>query len=296
MKEFIIGLLTKTLNKSDQEITDLIYQKDGDELVLKDGILDEVLSLDSVRVENIKKNAPVDKKRLENEFKRGQKETMEGLEKGLKEKYSFDSELQGIELIDEILIKKSKASKLSDDEVKKHPLYLDLEKNRIAKEEHEKVVKEFADYKNGIDKQTKFIDIKNKAANLLDEMKPIVSENPSVAKTRREDFLAKFEAYDYQIDGDNIVTLKGDGSRMEDGHGNPLPFNELVKTIAITNYDFPRQGDKGGSGGNGEENKSKVFNFTIPKNDDEYLVTMRNAKTLDEKVAIKEAYKAVQAK
>ena len=288
MTNLLIGLLTKTLNKSEQEITDLLYQKEGDELVLKAGVLDEILALDSVRVKSIKDNAPVPKDRLDNEYKRGQKESMEGIEKALKEKYSFDSEKKGIELIDEVLSKQSKASKLSDDEVKKHPLYLTLEKDRVAKADYDAKVKEYADYKNGIERESKFSLIKNKAGDLLDSMKPIVSENPSVAKTRKTDFLTKFEGYDYQQDGDSIIVLDRDGRRLEDGHGNPLPFTEHVKNIALINYDFPAQSDKGNSGST-DDDKSKTYHISVAKSEGDYVTMMRAAKTGEERIAIQQA-------
>lgn len=292
-KDLLLGVLTKTLNRSEQEITELLYQKDGDEYVLKEGVVDEVLNLDSARVESIKKNAPVPKDRLDNEFKRGQKEALKKLEDTVKDKYSFDSEKLGIDLIDDIIADKSKVTKkITDDDVKKHPLYLDLEKSRVAKDEHDRVIKEFNDFKNNIEKTQKFSAVKDKAGSLLDSMKPIVSENPAVAKTRRDDFLSKFESYDYQIDGDNIIILKPDGSRLEDGHGNPLPFEAHVKNVAVLNYEFPKQNDKGNGGGDGGDNKT--FNFAVPKNDAEYRDAIRSAKTLDEKVAIKDAYENSQ--
>jgi len=287
-KNILLGLLTKTLNKSEQEVTDLLYQKgENDELILKEGVLDVVLELDSVRVDSIKKNAPVPKDRLDNEYKRGQKESMEAVEKALKDKYSLESEKKGIDLIDEVLSKQTKASKMSDDEVKKHPLYLKLESDRIDKETHEKVISEFSEYKKGIEMKEKFSNVKTKAAALLDSMKPIVSENPTVAQTRKSDFLAKFEQYDYQQDGDNIIILKADGSRLEDGHGNPLPFNEHVKNIALINYDFPAQQNKGNSGTDGE--KIKSFNIKSAGSPEEYVAMMRGAKSFEEKSAIQAA-------
>jgi hypothetical protein len=78
---------------------------------------------------------------------------------------------------------------------------------------------------------------------------------------------------------------------MEDGHGNPLPFDEFVHRIAVLNYDFPQQDDKGGSGGDDEGGKKPV-RITVPKSDEEYVKAMSNAATLEERVAIKEAYHA----
>ena len=164
-KTILFGVLTKTLNRSEQEITDLLYQQEGDELKLKDDVLDEILSLDSVRVENIKKNAPVPKDRLDNEYKRAEKETMTRFEKSLKDKYSVESDKEGVELVDSIISAKAKPGKLSDDDVKKHPLYLDLESRRVPIEDHDKLKKEFSDYKENIDRIKKIDRIKAKKRN-----------------------------------------------------------------------------------------------------------------------------------
>jgi len=290
-KTILIGVLTKTLNRSEQEVTELLYQEEGGELTLKEGAMDEILSLDSVRVENIKKNAPIDPERLKNEYGRGKKEALDGFEKALKEKYSIDTDKQGVELVDSILAAKSKPTKMTDDEVKKHPLYLELEKSRVPKDEHQKVKDEYEQYKKDVKRNEKFGQIKQLARTKLHEMNPIVSETASVARTREEDFLKKFEAYDYQLDGDSHVVLRPDGTRMEDDHGNVLPFDEFVRRIAVMNYDFPKQDEKGGTGGN-EQGTKKPVRITVPKTEEEYVKAYHNAATLEEKVAIKEAYHA----
>lgn len=292
-KDILIGVLTKTLNKSEQEVAELLYQKEGDELKLKEGAVDDILSLDSVRVDNIKKNAPIDKDRLNNEYSRGKKEALSELENSLKEKHSVESDLKGIELIDSILASKSNV-KLSDDEVKKHPLYIELEKKRIPKEKYDSLQKEFDSFKGNVEKNAKLGKIKEKARTLLAEMKPIVSENPVVAKTREEDFLRKFESYDYQLDGDSIIILRPDGSRLEDGHANVLPFSEFVKNIAAMNYDFAKQGQKSNSGAGDNDDTSTPPKVVVPKNDDEYVKMIREAKTTEQKIAIKEAYHAAK--
>lgn len=291
-KTILIGVLTKTLNKSEQEVTELLYQQEGDELKLKDDAMDDILSLDSVRVENIKKNAPVPQDRLENEYKRGQKEAYTKFEKSLKEKYSVESDKEGVELVDSIITAKTKPGKLSDEDVKKHPLYVSLEKDRVPKEELEKVKKDFDNYKNNIEETNIRNTIKNHVANYLDEWKPIVSENPVVARNRREDYLSKFDNYRYQNhdDVDNTLILKSDGSRLEDGHGNPVKLKELARQIAEANYDFPKQDGKGNSGE--EDGKKSILSINVPKNDEEYVAAMNNAKDFAEKKAIREAYYA----
>lgn len=293
-KTILMGVLTKTLNRSEQEVTDLLYQQEGDELKLKDDAMDDILSLDSVRVENIKKNAPVPQERLENEYKRGQKEALTKMEKSLKEKYSVESDKEGVELVDSIITAKSKPGKLSDDDVKKHPLYVSLEKDRVPKEELEKMKKDFDDYKNNIEEKNILNNVKKYAGDYLDELKPIISENPIVARNRREDYLSKFGNYKYQDpeDLEKSLILKSDGSRLEDGHGNPIKLRELARQIAEVNYDFPKQDDKGNSGEDGDKPKP-AGSVTVPKDNAEFLAAMSD-ETIDfeTKTAIREAYNA----
>lgn len=286
-KTILIGVLTKTLNRSEQEVTELLYQEEGGELTLKEGAMDEILSLDSVRVENIKKNAPIDPERLKNEYGRGKKEALDGFEKALKEKYSIDVDKQGVELVDSILAAKSKPTKMTDDEVKKHPLYVALEKERVPKEEYDNKVKELEDFKNNIEIEKQYSILKEEARTLLHEMNPIISENSLVAKTREDDFLKKFEKY--RREGD--IILDENGARLEDGHGNPLPFKELVKNVAQANYDFPMQGDKGNTGNN-EPGIKKPVHITVPKTEEEYVKMMNQEPDLQKRIAIKEAYHA----
>ena len=72
-KKLLFGVLTKTLNKSEQEMTDLLYQKadDSDEMVLKEGALEEILALDVQRVKTIQAGVKPDEKILKDQYSRG---------------------------------------------------------------------------------------------------------------------------------------------------------------------------------------------------------------------------------
>lgn len=292
MKDLILGFLTKTLNKTSDEVMELIFNPSDDdaEPTLKDGALEVLFDQDTKRVENLKKNVKPDKELLDQQYSRGLKEASTKLEKELKKQYNIESEKQGIELINEIVeANKEQAAKLSDEEVKKHPLYRNLEKDRVPKETHDKVLKEFDEYKQTQTRQQTFEKIKRDALKHLAPLNPVVSENPEVAKTREEDFLNKFTAYDYEIDENGNHFILKNGERLEDGHGNPVAFKDFVEQKAKSHFEFAKQNEKGSP-----ENKNTKTKVTVPQSDDEYRKLVAEAKTPEERIALREAYEATQ--
>lgn len=285
---FLNGVLTRTLNKTEDELSALIFTKaeDSDELVLKDDAVEIVLDLDSSRVENIKKNVKPDPEKLQAQYSRGKKEALEDLEKELRDTYSIDSDKQGTELVSLIVEKNKAKSKLNDEEVKKHPLYLDLEKNTVPKKLYDEEIQKHENYKSEVEKVKQLAIVKRDVLSHFRTLNPVISENPKVAATREEDFLAKFDSYDYDIkeDGDHFVTKNGE--RIENEQGHPIKFKDFVKIIASANYDFKVQDDKGNTGNqNGHDKQVKV-----PTSKEEYLKSMAEAKTPEERVKINAAY------
>jgi len=292
-KKLLFGVLTKTLNKSEQEVTDLLYQKaeDSDELTLKEGSLDECLNMDVSRVKTIQANVKPDKKLLEDQYSRGKKESLSDFEKEVKEKYSLETEMQGIELVEAIVKSQVKSKpKLTDDDVKKHDLYLALEKDRVPKEDHERLKTEFDQFKQNQDKAENFREIEKSVILTLDKLKPILSDNPEVRQTRQDDFLSKFEKFDYQIGDNGDPLVLEDGKRKEDKHGNPIKFEDFVKEIASLNYDFKVQDDKGNSGN--ETETTTTTNFKVPETEAEYATMIQNEPDPDKRIKIADAWEA----
>jgi len=294
-KKLLFGVLTKTLNKSEQEMTDLLYQKadDSDEIVLKEGALEEILALDVQRVKTIQAGVKPDEKILKDQYSRGKKEALEGIEKEVRGKYSLESDKTGIELISEAVDsqKKQKPEKLTDDEVKKHPVYLELENNSIRKEEHEKVKTEFDDFKKNQEKSERMVKIHEYVLKELDLLNPVLSENSEVKMNRQRDFLAKFDQWDYQLNDGSDPLILQNGNRLEDAHGNPVAWKDFVKQKASLHYDFKAQNDKGNAG-NDDKGKKFTGDIKIPANKEEYSQMIFNETDPDRKIAIKEAAKA----
>ena len=68
------------------------------------------------------------------QYNRGIKEGAEKIEKAIKEKYEVESDLIGVELVDQIVLKQIEAvTKANPKDITKHPEYIKLETN-VAKQ------------------------------------------------------------------------------------------------------------------------------------------------------------------
>jgi len=296
-KELLTGLLTKAYNKTSEEISALLYEKadDSDEVTLKEGALDLGLDLDTKRVEKLKSSATLDKTQIKNLRDQHIKEIMEDFEKKIKAAYGIESTSKGLDLVKEIIDQVSECD-ISDEKVKTHPLYVELEKLK-SREDYDTLQNDFNDYKLNQDKISRLTKIKSNVLSIFSSLNPIQSENPVVAQNRREDFLNKFDQYDYepQESGDHLI-LKG-GNRMDDQHGNPIKFADFVKGLAELNYDFAQsdqRGNAGNQGGNGSGS-----HIDVPKDEKEYLAKMADLMQKNDKeggIKLAEAWNASQNK
>lgn len=296
-KDLLTGVLTKAYNKSSEEIADLLYEKsaDSDEVTLKEGALDLVLDLDAKRVERLKSSATPNKEELKRIRDQHIKEIMEDFEKKIKAAYGYESTAKGLDLVKEIIDQVSECD-ISDEKVKTHPLYVELEKLK-SKEDYEALQNDFENFKLNQDKLSRLTKVKSDVSTIFSSLNPIESQNPTVAQNRRNDFLNKFEQYDYELqeNGDHLIVQNG--KRMEDQHGNPVKFADFVKGLAELNYDFAQstpRGSAGNTGGNGGGS-----HVDIPKDEKEFHATWADLKLKgDTEGALKlaEAWKASQNK
>ena len=298
--DLLKGVLTKTLNMTEEELTALLFEPAGDdskELVLKDDALNLVLDRDTSRVDNIKKSTKPDKKALQAEYDKGAFKAIEKLEKSVKELYDVESDSQGLDLVKEVVnaVSESKAQ-ITEDDIKKHPLYRDLEKNRVPKNDLEKVQTEFDQFKSNMERNTRLGRVKSDALVIRNSLKPIISQNADVAQTRQDDFLRKFDDYDFELDDEGNHLVMKDGSRVEDGHGNPVKFQDFAANIARKCYDF-QASDSAGNAGNRNNGQGGSQHIQVPKSKDEYLVQMNDLMKKGDRegrIKLKQAWDAAQ--
>lgn len=296
-KDLLTGVLTKTLNKSPEEISELLYEKtdDSDEVTLKEGALDLVLDLDQQRVERLKTSTKPNKDDLKSVRDRTIKETMEDFEKKVKAKYGIQSSLLGLDLVQEIIDQVSECD-ISDEKVKSHPLYLELESLK-SKEDFEALQTEFNDFKLNQDRIARFSQVKSNVLSIFSKLNPIESQNTRVAQNRRNDLLKKFDPFDFELKEDGNHLILRDGNRVEDKHGNPVKFDDFVKDVVSDNYDLAKGDPKGSSGNEGAAGAGG--DVTIPKDEKEYLALMADLKLkgdTDGFIKLGQAWNASQTK
>lgn len=294
MDKLLEGLLVKAYDKSPEEISELLYQKsdDSEEVTLREDAIDLVLDLDEQRVSKIKSSVKPDKEKLKEIRDQNIKEIMEDFERKLKARYNIESSSKGLDLVQEIIDQVSDCD-ISEDKIKQHPTYLELEQRKI--QEVEDLQQEYEDYKLNQDKRTRLDRVRQDVLGIFATLNPIESETTAVANTRREDFLRKFDNYDYEIQENGDHFVKQDGKRVEDRHGNPIKFQDHVKDIASRNYDFAQS--SGGNAGNQGSGNGSGSRTDIPKDEKEYLAKMADLLAKNDKegvVKLNEAWKMSQ--
>ncbi|MES2395670.1 MAG: hypothetical protein V4549_06690 [Bacteroidota bacterium] len=277
-KEFITGVLSKTLNLDDAGVAAL-YNADG---TMKDDALTNVLDLDVKRIAAVK---PDTKKHFDEGYKKAQSEVLTKRDKELKDKFGITSDKIGVELFNEIISEQVKKAggELNEDAVKKHPVYISAvdkltkDKEDAVKAETEKLTQFQTEQK----KKETFSSVSSKALDFFNSLKPILSTDQTKAKNQMNDFVDKLKGYEYEVqDDDKIIVLK-DGKVLEDGHGNRVPFEKVVKETADKYYDF-HQAEKRSNAGNGKDEEagkagSSKSPLTVPKNADEFYRTVADS-------------------
>ena len=295
LNEVLMGYLTKTHNKTEDEIKALIF--DGDSL--SDKALDNLLTMDAARVTRLR----TESNKFDDGFKKGQKETLTAAEKKFRETFGFEFDGGYDEMLTafkEHNEKAGKKSSLTEDEIKKHPAYLALEKERVPKADHEKIVNEFTEYKRNIDRTMKQEKVKEHALSFLDKKNPVYPEDGTIASNLKKAYLRDVLDFDDVVTDENsgqITAFVKGGKRVEDAHGNPLSPEKMYEQIAKGYFQFkvqtPRGGSGGGGGGRGAEGAGKYAGMTFGS-EAEIHAEYRKATTPEEKkelIAILEQFR-----
>jgi hypothetical protein len=265
-RTLLVGLLTKQMNKTEDEVTALLYDKDGENLKLKDGVADTLYSFDAERVNKLK---AAQTEKFNDGYKKAQGEILTKYEQQIREKYGVQTDKTGVDLIEDIIAAKAparSAAKLTDDDVKKHEAYIALERGKIKEYEDKinAILDEHNQYKSGVEREKKLSVVYDRANGELDKMRPVMAKSPEVARNQRKMFLNMLNDYDYDIGDNGIVVLK-DGKRVENKHGHAVSFEDIVKEKAATMFEFEQQSAKGGAGNQNNGGSSASYSGQLPK-------------------------------
>ena len=253
--------LSKTL-KIDAEDLATLYNEAGDLTGLQ-----IAYDADALRIKKQKEDRA-------SQYDRGLKEASQKLENAVKSKYEVESDLQGVELVESIVL--SKVEEISKDvkDIEKHPkmrearLLWEKEQQKRDKEWESKLKLKDEEFTEMIIKDK----VKSKALSFLDEWKAIQHENPIRAQAIRGVYLNEILSKKYVEDekGEPIA-VDADGTPIKNAHGYAVTLKEHAKEVSDKYYDYQKAEDRS-SPGNKDSNGSKAG---LPKDEDEAYAELK---------------------
>ena len=297
--EVLLGYVAKTLNIANIEVAALIKTDDGK---VKEDALSTLLDKDKDRVKTLKTEAH------DLGHKKANKEVMKTFENSLKEKFELESDKQGLELIETLLeVKAPKTdgkAKFTDDDVKKHPLYIQAEnKVKEVKDLTEKEWKaKFEEKEKEYTRGTVLSVVEKKALDLISELNPVLSSDPKRAANQKKDLIEKIIKNGFEIQDNEIILIGEEGKRLEDDHGNRIKFDDFVKDTVTSYYDLPVANPRSSAANGGEKKDQqpagKKYTGPIPKTESEFLDILyrkENPLSIEEKAELTDAFNAQKA-
>lgn len=268
------GFLSKTLKMDAEELASLY--NDAGELTT----LTAAEKADSLRVAKLKEDT-------DSQYKRGQKEVASKLEAKLKDKFELDSDLTGVELVDLILTTELEKVKAKGDDISVHPDYLKLktETDKVLKAKDKEWQGKLDQLEQSHNKQLIFSKVKDRAFAELDNLRPILPGDAKKAQKWKEKFSEELNPYDFQEQDGAFIVLK-DGKPLQDSHGYNKSFADLVKETASELFEFQTSEQRSSSGNQQSQSQS----VAAPKDEDDYIQKMKEAKTREERAKLSESY------
>lgn len=314
--KLLLALMAKTLNKPESELMSAIFVAEADGTFADDAKLkpDALAFLSGADADRVK---ALGKTERESGYSRGKSESLTTFETELRDLYGIKEAKTGKELVEAIVEVKAagaKDKKITDDEVKKHPLYISLQD--AAKQDKEKAVKEVQDqfeaHKKGIEKEKVLGRVVTDAKSIIMAGKYILSADAAKAERQLQDLYRDMNEFQFEYQKDatgkeRVVLLDKDGKVVNDAHGHPVTFEGKVKELADARWDVQPADPRSGSGnqnpgnGTGQQQPKPASALTyewkgaIPKNDDEYVKMMEKTPDENEQVALTKAYEASKA-
>lgn len=272
MKTIITGLLSKAYNFDNGKIAELF--KDGETELSEDQqkeILQKLLDEDAKRVEAIKKSVDT-KPAFQDGFKKAKSEVLTDFEKGLKEKFGIESDKTGLELVEEVVSKKSEGGQSGDvteDAIKRSKVFQDMESNlkKQIKQTETDYQNKINEIQDGYKAEQTFSNVSQKALQIFNGLNPILPQNKTVADNQVKFFVNSLKDFKFDVQDERIVVMDKDGKVLEDGHGNSRSFEDIVKETASGLFEFKANngGSGSGNGGQGQGGSGSSYAGSVPK-------------------------------
>lgn len=253
MKEVLMSLLSKLYKMGDAEVAELLEKTDENE------ILTSILERDRQRVQVFKDQITAEHNKG---HQKGKGEALAALENQLREKFGISAtDLKGVELVDAIVAEQQKSGGVINDEtVKKHPAYLQLEKQLQTKERaittewQKKLDAVHGEYKQ---KEVQGV-VRNKALEILDSLNPVLPADATKAAKVKNWFLNDLVTsnhFEVAEDG-TILLVDKEGQPLKDEHGYTQKFEDVVKDVATNSLELTVSQARSSAGNGGGTNNT----------------------------------------
>lgn len=272
-KEILRGVLANAYKMADGEVSELLEKTDVAE------ITNTILEKDKSRISDLGKT------KFQDGYKKAKGEALTDFEKSLREKYKVSDEtLQGESLIETIVTNNvteatkgndGKKGTITEDEIKKHPLYLKLEadKAKAVADNTKEWEAKLTEAQSGFQKANVFSTVKDKALSMLSGDNYVLPEDAEIAENQKSWFLKDLTGFEYErTDDGNTYPIK-DGKRIEDAHGHAVTLDEFLKGKLAKSFPIKinnggaNAGNNNNAGANGGSSGSGAIGK--PKNIDE---------------------------
>lgn len=285
------GILANAYKMADGEITQLLTSEDGNE------VLTQLLDRDKTRIQELRTT------QFQDGFKAAKKEVLGTFEKTVREKFGIsDASLQGESLIESIVTAKleeeraanpNKGSKaFTDDDIKKHPLYLTLEQEKAKAVEAERSTWEskYNDREQTYTKDSRFSAVKEKALTSLNSDKYVYPADAEIAANQRGFVIEALKGYDYD-EANGITYPSKDGKRLEDAHGNALTLDEFISSTAKRYIPIAASNGGGNPAPAGQQQAGGSKSKFVPKDSTDFMNFVQNKEnSLEDRTAAMDEY------
>ena len=292
-KQLLKDYLTKTLGKTDEEVSEILFKKSDDGTLTEDLSETALEDLAEAHAEHLSA-APSDL--LKAEFNKGHQagkfEALSKEEEFIKKAYGLEGKGKLRDLIAEAA---SKASTLTEDKVLTHPAVVSRLAEKDAQIETIIAEKDTAiqEATTKADRQARFA----KVAPSLDAA--LIAAGVSLESLKpaaKAAYLAQFEGKDFELTETGTYIKNADGTLQKDKHANPVKLEAFVASTAADWFPIEKQPGRqmpGNDPAPQPPGQSKWTKDNIPKSQQEFNEAYFKTLPAD-RPALFEAYEAAK--
>ena len=257
----MLSLLSKTLGKSNEEISALLFKK-GDDGALTDQISETALeTLEGLYAEHLE-SAPAD--RLKAEFDKGHNagkfEALNKAEEDTRKAYNLESKGKLKDLIAEAISKAAKDGS-SEDKILTSPLYV----SKVAEYE-DKIAAIQADSEAKIAEATQKAERQMRFTTVLPSLDTALAaagvDTANIKPAAKRAFMAQFEGKDFDVTETGVYIKNQDGTLQKDKHGHPIKLEAFVAQDAPNWFDIQKQPGRQSAGNEGGDQPKPPTKWT----------------------------------